>query len=250
MNILVCCKIVYEEQDISVLPDRGLSYDRAELKLSLYDLNAVEQAVQLSGNIRALSIGGKNKDNGKIKKNLLSRGPQELYIVTDEALSGADTHQTATVLAAAAKKIGFDLILCGEGSADLYAQQTGIQLGELLGVPVISSVSKLTAADGKIIAERTADDSVDVIEAPLPAVVCLTSDINEPRIPGMKDILAAGKKPVTEWSLADLGIAAPEVTVDVISILAPVGKDRKRIIVEGDDKATELFDNIKNEVRS
>ncbi len=246
MNILVCYKVVYEEQDISVLPNRELSYDRAELKLSLYDLNAVEEAIRLSEHVKALSVGGRLLENSKLKKAILSRGPQELYLVIDEALADADTHQTALVLAAAAKKIDFDLILCGEGSADVYTQQTGIQLGEILDLPVINAVSKITAQGGKLEVERTLEDTVEVLELPLPAVVCVTSDINKPRLPGMKDILAAGKKPVTEWNCGDLGISVPEPAVAVVSVLAPEQADRKQIITE---KVEEFFEKIKNDIK-
>ncbi len=80
-----------------------------------------------------------------------------------------------------------------EGSADLYAQQVGVQLGELLGIPVINSVSKITVEDNKCIAERSLEDELEVLEISLPAVICVTTDINQPRIGGMKEILAAGK---------------------------------------------------------
>ncbi|MGE4268412.1 MAG: electron transfer flavoprotein [Deferribacterales bacterium] len=253
MNVLVCYKIVYEEQDIVTAADGTLSFDRAELKLSLYDLNAVEEAVRVAdatgGAAKALSIGDASVENSKLKKGILSRGPQELFLVKDAALKNADTHQTAKTLAAAAEKIGFDLVLCGEGSADYYAQQTGIQLGELLNVPVINAVSKITPADGKVIVERALEDLVEVLEVPLPAVLCVTSDINEPRLPGMKEILAAGKKPVTGWSLSDVGMSAPEATVEVVSVLAPKQADRKNIIIEGDGKVAEFFENIKSGIK-
>ena len=101
----------------------------------------------------------------------------------------------------------YDLVLCGEGSADLYAQQVGVQLGQLLNVPTINSVSKIVSvADGKVTVERTLEDEVETLEMPLPAVISVTSDINEPRIPSMKQILGAGKKPSTIWTVGDVGI--------------------------------------------
>jgi fatty-acyl-CoA synthase/long-chain acyl-CoA synthetase len=159
MNTLVCYKVVYEEQDITVKPDSTLSFDRAEMKLSLYDLNAVEEAVRIAeatgGSVKALSAGDDKLENSKLKKGVLSRGPQELFLVKDPALKDLDTNQTAKILAAGASKIGFDLILCGEGSADDYSQQTGVQLGEMLGVPVINAVSKITIQNGSLLVERT-----------------------------------------------------------------------------------------------
>ena len=74
MNILVCYKIVYEEQDITINPDNTLNFDRAELKLSLYDLNAVEEGVRLAestgATIKALSVGDEKVDNSKRLKTI------------------------------------------------------------------------------------------------------------------------------------------------------------------------------------
>ena len=64
------------------------------------------------------------------------------------------------------------------------------------------------AKAGELLVERSLEDEVEVLEVPLPAVLSVTTDINQPRLPTMKEILKAGKKPVTEWSLADLGIEA------------------------------------------
>ena len=253
MNVLVCYKVVYEEQDITVSNSGELSFDRAELKLSLYDLNAVEAGVQIAsatgGTLKALSAGDNKIENAKLKKALLSRGPAELFLVKDNSLQNADSNQTAKVLSEAAKKIGYDLILCGDGSGDIYAQQTGILLGEMLGIPVINSVSKITVQNDSVLVERSLEDSFEELEVTLPALLCVSSDINEPKVPGMKDILAAGKKPVTEWSLQDISVSSPEGKVDVLSVLAPKKVDRKCIIVEGDDKTAEFFENIKNDIK-
>lgn len=250
MKVIVCYKVVYEEQDISVKADGTLSFDRAEQKLSMYDLNAIEEGVRLveggEGLVSALSVGGRLLDNSKLRKGVLSRGTHQLYLVKDNALEDADTHQTARILAAAAEKIGFDLILCGEGSADVYAQQVGMQLGEILKLPVVNCVSKITVKGDRLEVERTLEETVEVLEVSLPAVVCVTSDINEPRLPGMKDILAAGKKPVTEWSCHDLGIPLPEPTVTVAGVSAPKQADRRKIIVES---VEEFFEKIKNEIK-
>jgi len=255
MNIIVCYKIGPDEQDIVVRPDRSLSFDRAEWKIGQYDLNAVEEGVQImekqGGKVSALSIGDKKLESSKLKKSILSRGPADLYLVVDENLTDADTHQTAAVLAGAAKKISFDLIICGEGSSDLYAQQVGVQLGEMLKVPVINAVSKITPQGETILVERALEDQVEVLEIALPAVVSVTSDINVTRIPGMKDILGASKKPITTWSLQDLEAAGNTKTSNVKSILAPEQVDRKQIIVEGDsdENIASFYEYLRKELK-
>lgn len=238
MNIVVCYKVVPEEQDIIVNSDRTLSFERAEWKIGDYDLVAVEagrKVVQeVGGKLSALSIGDQHLNNSKLMKSALSRGPEELYLVIDETLKHCDAYQTAAVLAAALKKIGFDLVICGEGSSDLYAQQVGAQLGEQLGVNVVNAVSKIIPQENySVIIERALEDEVEVLEVMLPAVLAVSSDICLPYIPQMKDILAAGKKPVNKWTLADLECQANSVT-QIISTMAPENVDRSRIIYEGD----------------
>lgn len=255
MNVIVCYKIVPEEQDIVVQQDRTLSFARAEWKIGQYDLNAVEAGMQLveavGGKVSALSAGGQQLENSKLKKGILSRGPEDLFLIVDERFASADSHLTARALAAGVRKIGsFDLILCGEGSGDLYSQQVGIQLGELLNLPTLNAVSKITPAGDKIIVERTLENETEVLEISLPAVISVTTDINLPRIPNMKNILAAGKKPVTQWGSADLGLEKIEKPTAVLSTLAPEEVNRKQILFEGDSEEVvqKLFENIYKEL--
>jgi electron transfer flavoprotein alpha/beta subunit len=237
MKIITCYKLVPEEQDIVVAADRSLNFDRAEAKISQFDLNAVEAAIQLvgeQGEVVALSVGGKALDNTKARKDILSRGPASLYLVKDDSLEHSLPFATASALAAAAKKIGFDLLLCGEGSGDLYAQQVGLLAGELLQIPVVSAVSKITVEGDHVVVERSLEDEVEVLEVSLPAVLCVTSDINTPKIPSMKAILGAGKKPVTQWTASDIDWAAPAARVEMVNMSAPQQAERKRILIEGD----------------
>ena len=240
MKILACCKIVPEEQDLSINKDRTVNLERAEPKISQYDLNALEAAAQIAeavpdSTVTALAIGGKKYlENSKIRKNILSRGPDSLAVVVDDGLAASLSDRTADVLAGAARKLGFDIILCGEGSGDLYAQQVGLLLGEKLGVPCINAVSKIETGVASVTVERSLEDEVQVLELPLPAVLCLTSDINVPRIPSMKSILAAGKKTVTVMSLADIEAVSGATLSTMTSILAPEQVNRLNIIIEGD----------------
>ena len=98
----------------------------------------------------------------------------------------------------------FDLIICGEGSSDLYAQQVGPRLAEKLGIPCVSFVQKLSIEGGHLLAERRVEEGIEVIAAPLPALVTVLPDINVPRIPGVKDTLTASRKPMVMIRKADL----------------------------------------------
>ncbi|WP_139653669.1 putative electron transfer flavoprotein FixA [Raoultibacter phocaeensis] len=250
MKIVACYKAVPDAQDIEANADGSLNLDRAETVLGEYDLVAIEQAAQLAeatdGTAVLLSAGGEKLNDTKLVKAALSRGAAELYRVVDPVLDEADAFQTARTLAAALEKIGFDLAICGEGSADLYAQQVGLLTGSLLDLPVVNAVSGIEVQGDTIVVERTLENEIEVLEVALPAVVSVTSDAVLPRIPQLKDILAAGKKPVVTWSLDEVAplSASP---VETVSVKAPESIERKTVIYEGatDENIAELVSNIR-----
>ncbi|WP_139551134.1 electron transfer flavoprotein [Escherichia coli] len=236
MKIITCFKLVPEEQDIVVTPEYTLNFDNADAKISQFDLNAIEAASQLATDddeIAALTVGGSLLQNSKVRKDVLSRGPHSLYMVQDAQLEHALPLDTAKALATAVEKIGFDLLIFGEGSGDLYAQQVGLLVGEILQLPVINAVSAIQRQGNTLVIERTLEDDVEVIELSVPAVLCVTSDINVPRIPSMKAILGAAKKPVQVWSAADIGFNA-EAAWSEQQVAAPKQRERQRIVIEGD----------------
>ncbi|TKI02929.1 electron transfer flavoprotein [Martelella alba] len=237
MKIITCFKLVPEEQDIVVTAERTLDFARANVQISQFDLNAVEAAVQLagdSGQVAALSVGGAMLSNSKVRKDILSRGPQHLFLVQDAHLDRSLPNNTARALAAAASKIGFDLLLFGEGAGDLYAQQVGLLTGEILGLPTVNAVCSICVEGDRVRVERALEEEVEVLELPLPAVLCVTSDINVPKVPSMKAILGAGKKPVTQWGADDINWTAPSPLAELGDIRVPPQAERKHIIIEGD----------------
>ncbi len=253
MKTVACVKAVPEEQDISVKPDHTLDFGKAELKVGQYDLNAVEAAVQLqeaTGGEEPLIITvgtTKGLKNTKLQKAMLSRGAGALFGVADDSLDAIDSYATARNLAAAITKIGaVDLVLCGEGSGDIYTQQVGPLLGQLLGFANLNAVSRITPKGDKLEVERTLENEIEVLEVTLPAVLSVTADINKARIPGLKEILAAGKKPVNLWGDADVEMAKSS-GIEIISTLAPPQAERKQIVLEGDseENITELYENLR-----
>lgn len=231
-----------DEEDVKVNADRTLDFSQAGWKVGPYDLNAVEAGVRLveehGGEMAVLTAAGVIVTDSKMKKAVLSRGPEQMYAVQDEAIADADSLGVAKILAAGVAKIGdVDLVLCGEGSGDSYAQMTGSLLGRLLGWSTVNAVSALSYEDDHVVVDRIVEDGVEVLDVPLPAVISVTSDINTPRIAGMKDILAAGKKPSTIWPISEVG-TLPESKVTVASVLAPEQAERQNTILEGDSPET------------
>ena len=146
-NIIACYKWVLDEQDIKINPGNlALDTSRAKRKISEYDRNAIEEAViqaeKCSASVASLTFGDSAAKQSL--KDALSRGPEKAYWVNDNAAQTADGFVTANVLAAALRKIeNYDIIICGEGSADSYGQQVGPRLATLLGIPAITFVSEM-----------------------------------------------------------------------------------------------------------
>lgn len=246
MRIIACIKAAPDDADIVVRADRTLDFSHAQPKVGGYDLNVIEAARQLAdstgGEVIGLTLGGEELANTKLRKDALSRGLDSLVIV--QGTPEADSYQTAGALASALAELGsYDLVVLGAGSSDRYAQQVGNQLGALLGLPTLNSVNSLTVHGERLRVERTLEDAVQLVELTLPAVVSITSAINQPRIPGMRDILAAGKKPVTEQSAT-----MPPASTRPVCLLAPEQVDRRHVVVEGDpaDVAAQLATFLKS----
>lgn len=244
MNIVAAFKVVPDDQDIQIKADRTLDYSKAHRVVSTYDLNAIEACARLAdaagdSHVTAVTVGPSAIDDSKLKKNVLARGVDELFMIADDACSDLDAHATAQALAEVLDKVGsYDVIICGDGSADNYAQQVDVQLAAVLGVPVVNGATRLTPQGDALIVERTLEDVVETVEVSLPAIVSVAPDAALPRIPGMKDILAAGKKP------ADRADAQGSFTssLKTVSVLAPEQADRKGEIFEADaEGAIERF---------
>lgn len=240
MNIVVCCKYVPSVDNIETRADGTVSLANAEWKLNESDMNAIQAGVDLAeqtgGKLIALNIGDAHVENTKMRKDMLSRGPEEHVYVCDDALVDADAALTAKVLAAAAKKISADVIICGEGSEDYFNQQTGIQIGARLGWTTVNNVDNIKVDGDALVVERMLEKNVQVLELALPAVLTVTRTINSPKIPNLKAVLSAGKKPVTALKLDELDV---ELGTDAqtVSLVAPESTDRKNIILSGEDLA-------------
>src|SRR5680860_408324 len=142
-------------------------------------------------------------------------GADKGVLVSDDALRGADALTTARVRAAAITKSGdFDLVIAGVESTDGYTGTMPSSLAEFLGLPQLTFVKSLEGAEGSIKVSRQTAEGYHVVESSLPALISVTAGVNEPRYASFKGIMAAKKKPVEQWSLADLELSGDDVTVN------------------------------------
>jgi electron transfer flavoprotein beta subunit len=248
VNVVVCFKSVYDDVAIRITPDKKLDYSAVPHVVSLYDLNALEAAVQFveagcgKHSLRALSVGDASIHDSTMRKNVAARGAGEVHFVMDEALQNAQTYQSAQAAAGAIKRMGnVDLIICGDGSADLYSHQMGIQLGELLGAPTINAVSGFYAKGTTLFITRELDNEIEHIEVETPAVLSVNSSIATPRVCQVKDIMTAGSKPVYEFSLADLGTEIVPAQFKILETIVPDQAPRKNKIYASTTEEIDAF---------
>jgi electron transfer flavoprotein beta subunit len=190
--------------------DRGAVAGR----LSELDEYAAEQALRVveSGGgweLTYLTMGPAGA--AEALRKALSMGGDGAVHVLDEGLHGSDAFATSLVLARAVERIGFDLVVCGMASTDAGMGVVPALVAERLGVPAVTYAGRLEVAGGRVEIVRDSDASAETVSASLPAVVSVTDRTGEARYPSFKGIMAAKKKPVTTWSLADLGVDAAEV---------------------------------------
>lgn len=244
-NIITCYKWVLDEADLRVESNGTLNLERAKAKISEYDRNAIEAAVQIQekagGSVVAVSLGGPELKASA--KDALSRGPERAVLAIDPKFAGADSHTTALGLVGAIRAAGdFDMIICGEGSGDVYAQQVGPRIAALLDIPCITFVNKLEVTETGVRAERKLDDGIEVVEAAFPVVVTVLPDLNKPRIPGLKQVMGASKKEVKVLDAAALGLTDEQVAgrVERRSLQAPKS-DRKQVRVASVDELAQAI---------
>src|SRR5690625_851106 len=220
MKIVVLVKYVPDATANRSFSDSDLTTDRVGVDgvLSELDEHALEAALTIAdgeGEVVALTMGP--DDAGAAVKKALQMGADSGVHVSDEALHGSDAPATSRVLAAALEKVAeqgpVDLVLTGMASTDGGMSVVPAMLAERTGWAHVGFAGEVTVAEGSVQGRRDGDSASQTVAASLPAIVSVTDQINEPRYPSFKGIMAAKKKPVTSYTLADLGIAAEEVGV-------------------------------------
>lgn len=246
------------ETDNSLTDDFRLNRESVDKILDETNEHAVEAAVQLNDvleiphEIIALTMGPASAVEAL--RRAMAMGADRGIHICDDALVGSDVIQTAWVLANALGHIAdTELVICGDQSSDAGAGTVPAIIAEYLGIPALTSVNSLTVeADGTLSAERATDGFTYQLTADMPALVSVTETMNEPRFPSFKGIMAAKKKEVTEWSLADIGVLPNQVgqagagTVVVNTTERPV-KQQGEVFADNGDGAQRIMDYLVSE---
>jgi electron transfer flavoprotein beta subunit len=215
LKIVVCVKHVPDAAADRSFDASDHTVDRSGVDglLSELDEYAIEQALTIAegadGEVTVLTVGP--EPAGDAIRKALQMGADKGVHVNDEAIHGSDAIATSLLLAKAVEKLEYDIVLCGMASTDGEMGVVPAMLAERLGIAQVTYGSELTVDGSTIRLRRDGDVSSETIEASTPAIVSVTDQTPEARYPSFKGIMAAKKKPVESWTLADLGVDPDQV---------------------------------------
>jgi electron transfer flavoprotein beta subunit len=257
LNIVICVKQTPDTAATVTVEDGKISWGDAPLVLNPWDEFAVEEALRLKeahgGEVTAISLGPEGATEAL--KQALAMGCDSAILVSDPNFAGLDSLQVSRVLAEAVKKVGeVDLLFFGRASVDSDTGITGSQVARRLGWPALTLVAVISAIDPgskTISVERMLDEGRQQVSGPLPAVISVVKEINEPRYPSFMGIRKASKAEIPIWSGADIGLTdtlTPAVTWP--EVFAPPKVETQCEVIEGDspeDVAKKLVDRLVEE---
>lgn len=258
MHTVVCIKQILDPE----IPPREFQVDpetksavrgRASLVISPFDLNALEVALQLKeragGQVTVVSLGA--DETPEALRRALAMGCDGAIWIRDPALEGVDGSGMARCLAAAIGKLdSVDLVLFGRQAGDWDQGQVGPMVAEALELPLVANAFQTRGEGSPLELLQQAEGGYQAVAATLPAAATITNhESNVARLPKVRDIMLANRKPITQWSLADLGLTpeavAPRAAVEELAI--PV-QEGSCTFVEG-ETAQEQAQNLARALR-
>ncbi|MFC0628533.1 electron transfer flavoprotein subunit beta/FixA family protein [Kribbella deserti] len=255
MKIVVCAKFVPDATADRRFRAEDNTVDRAGVDglLSELDENAVEAALAIKDSggdadgvaVTVLTVGPEQAADA-VKKALQMGADAGVHVV-DDAIHGSDALATSLVIAKALEKLEHDLVVFGMASTDGTMGVVAAMVAERLGLPAVTLGSEVTVDGQTVRIRRDGDTASDTIEGTLPLVLSVSDQANEPRYPSFKGIMAAKKKPVQTWSLADLGVAPEQVGAsaawsEVTEVTARPPRTAGTIVTDDGTGATQLVE--------
>jgi electron transfer flavoprotein beta subunit len=248
VKIAVCIKRVPDMELRFAIAADGKSLNPAGMKYDIADFDgyAVEVALRFveqnpPGDVVVLSLGPDGVQE-TLRKALGMGADRAVQLKTEEV--PFDGSAIATALAAELRDGAYDLILFGRMATDSANQAVGPMTAQLLGLPCVTAVSKLELVGGRGMAQRQLEGATESVEFAQPAVVTIDEGVARPRLPSLKGIMAAKKKPL-EVKPAQLG----EARLSVVSMELPPDRPPGRIIGEGAEAVPELIRLLQTEAK-
>ena len=253
MKIVVCAKFVPDATADRRFRSEDNTVDRAGVDglLSELDEYAVETALTVKEGdadtvVTVLTVGPEQAADA-VKKGLQMGADAGVHVL-DDAIHGSDAVATSLILSKALARLEADLVVFGMGSTDGGMGVVPAMVSERLGLPAVTLGSEVTVDGQTVRIRRDGDTASETIEGTLPLVLSVSDQANEPRYPSFKGIMAAKKKPVETWSLADLEISADQVGgasawTEVVEVTARPPRSAGTIVTDEDGSgAAELVE--------
>ncbi|MBP1999069.1 electron transfer flavoprotein beta subunit [Paenibacillus shirakamiensis] len=253
MNIYVLLKQTFDTEERIVIQNGEVSDDGVKYVVNPYDEYAVEEALRQKdihgGNITVISVGPDR--TAEALRTALAMGADDAVLMNDDRIP-ADEYSISRVLAAFLSNQSYDLILGGNFSVDTGGGQVAVRLAQLLGIPHISSITKLDVESGKAKVLRDAEGDTETSEVTLPAVFTAQQGLNEPRYPSLPGIMKAKKKPFQNLTLDDVGLSLADITAKTqrLSLTLPPARKAGQMI-QGDpaQQAASLVQLLRTEAK-
>jgi electron transfer flavoprotein beta subunit len=205
-----------------------------------YDANALEAALKLKeqhgGKITAVCLG--DDTSRATLKRALAMGADAAVLLNDPDWLNLDSAGVGEVLAAAIRKVGVpELVLCGRQASDTDGGQVLYWIAERLGLTAVCPVSRIEAVErGSVTVHRLIEDGFQRVRVTTPALLGISSEINEPRMPSLKGTMAAGRVLISGWKAGDLEVPAIEPKVELRRLAIQVRTTRAALI-DGESEA-------------
>lgn len=256
MEILVCTKQVPDDS-VEIRLDEASGQpatEGVEPIVNAFDTYALEMAAQfletgIEGEITVAAVGDEESKNGI--KNCLAVGASHGYVISDPSFEGSDAEGTGYILMQGAKKIEtelgkkFDIIFCGQETSDYSTGQTGPQLAEELGYPLVTDVIALEQKGEGLSVKQETEDGYNMVDVATPCILTASKPNYDPRYPTIKNKMAARRMPIDMLSAADIecdGSKAGEgaALIKTVSLTAPPKRKAGVKINEEDIEAASL----------
>lgn len=206
MKILLCISIVPDTTSKISFIDNNTQLDRSRVQFILnpYDeialACAIETCQKVGGSVTAIHVG--QADSEPTLRKVLAIGADDAIRI--DAVP-QDAYFVSCQLAAVIKEKDFDIILAGRESIDYNGSHVTPMLGELLGIPSITAVKKLSVEPNGIVSlERDYEGGKELITLSTPFVASCTEGAGEPKIANMRGIMMARTKPLNVISGIDV----------------------------------------------
>ena len=195
---------------------------------------------------------------------IVSMGPARVQKVIREGLAkGADRGihleedgQIQTDPLSIAKSISsilmdenFDLVLTGLQSDDTGMGQTGVLIGEMLGMSTGTLAMETDVQNSAIRVKRELESGwFQWVKLPLPASISIQSGLNTPRYPSLRGIMGAKKKEIKVVSPSEHQTDAISQSIDKVFV-SQTSKQTEMIEGNADSAVTRIIEILKSELK-